>query len=36
MLIQQQRVHRDGDPMGISSAAGRQTAHLSYEMTERS
>jgi hypothetical protein len=36
MLIQQQRVHKDGDPMGISSAAGRQTAHLSYEMTERS
>ncbi|HEX6477258.1 MAG TPA: hypothetical protein VF043_00330 [Ktedonobacteraceae bacterium] len=36
MLIQQQRLHRDGDPMGISSAVGRQTSHLNYEMTERS
>ncbi|HEX6553419.1 MAG TPA: hypothetical protein VF026_11710 [Ktedonobacteraceae bacterium] len=36
MLIQQQRLHRDGDRMGISSAEGRQTSHLSYEMTERS
>ena len=35
MLIQQQHAHRDDDPMGISSAEGRQTAHLSYEMTER-
>ncbi len=36
MLIQQQRVHRDEDPMGISSAEGRRTLHLGYEMTERS
>ncbi len=36
MLIQQQCVHRDEDPMGISSAEGRRTLHLGYEMTERS
>ncbi|HJT58428.1 MAG TPA: hypothetical protein VJ761_18120 [Ktedonobacteraceae bacterium] len=35
MLIQQQHAQRGDDPMGISSAGDRQTAHLSYEMTER-
>ena len=36
MLIQQQRVHRDEDPMGISSAEGRRTSHLDHEIIERS